>query len=150
MEMRGLENIQLVGLTPVTLTSGAGSLQNLGALHNVTWAGVNYTLENGLQYQSQKPADLVGNQWEAGALILNKPATGLVLGNQLGWVKIGSTWVGIGVPPIVSTVALLPTGASGLRAIVTDATANTFGAAVVGGGSFTVPVFWDGTSWKVG
>jgi len=48
------------------------------------------------------------------------------------------------------TVATLPTGVAGARSFVTDALAPTFGATVVTGGSVGVPVYHDGTSWKVG
>jgi hypothetical protein len=47
-------------------------------------------------------------------------------------------------------VAGLPTGSAGARSFVTNALAPTFGAAVVGGGAVGVPVYHDGTSWKVG
>jgi len=48
------------------------------------------------------------------------------------------------------TVATLPTGSVGARSFVTDALAPTFGATVVTGGAVGVPVYHDGTSWKVG
>jgi len=48
------------------------------------------------------------------------------------------------------TVATLPTGTVGSKSFVTDALAPTFGAAVVGGGAVGIPVYHDGTSWKVG
>ncbi len=38
----------------------------------------------------------------------------------------------------------------GARAFVSDATGPTFGATVVGGGAVKVPVYSDGTNWKVG
>lgn len=50
-------------------------------------------------------------------------------------------------------VAGLPLGSLGLRAMVTDSTqtlAAGIGTAVVGGGANIVPVFHDGTSWKIG
>jgi hypothetical protein len=47
-------------------------------------------------------------------------------------------------------VANLPTGTAGSRSFVTNALAPTFGAAVAGGGAVGVPVYHDGTSWKVG
>ena len=50
----------------------------------------------------------------------------------------------------VGTVAKLPTGGQGMRAFVTDATATTFASAVAGGGANKVPVFFDGTSWRIG
>lgn len=51
------------------------------------------------------------------------------------------------------TVSNLPgASASGLgaRAFVTDANSTTFAATVVGGGSNIVPVYSNGTNWKIG
>lgn len=45
------------------------------------------------------------------------------------------------------TVATLPAGVIGDTAYVTDATAPTFLATVVGGGSVVTPVFYNGTNW---
>jgi hypothetical protein len=47
------------------------------------------------------------------------------------------------------TVATLPTGVTGARAYVTNALAPSYGATVVGGGSVTIPVFYNGTNWIV-
>ena len=60
-----------------------------------------------------------------------------------------------GVIPALTnyTVATLPsavTSGAGARTFVTDATGPTFGATVVGGGAVLVPVYSDGTNWKVG
>jgi hypothetical protein len=52
-----------------------------------------------------------------------------------------------------TTVTKLPAAAdigAGARAFVTDATATTFASAVVGGGSNNVPVYCDGTIWRIG
>jgi hypothetical protein len=51
------------------------------------------------------------------------------------------------------TVATLPSAATsgaGARSFVTDALGPTFGATVVGAGTVKVPVYSDGTNWKVG
>jgi hypothetical protein len=51
------------------------------------------------------------------------------------------------------TVANLPTGADvgfGARTFVTDANATTFRSVVAGGGANTVPVYWDGSDWRIG
>lgn len=48
------------------------------------------------------------------------------------------------------TVATLPTGAEGMRAHVTDATAPTFLAALTGGGAVKCPVFHNGSAWVAG
>jgi hypothetical protein len=67
---------------------------------------------------------------------------------------------GINIAPISITTgltvailnAVLPaaTYGAGARAFVTDASGPTFGATVVGGGAVKVPVYSDGTNWKVG
>jgi hypothetical protein len=58
------------------------------------------------------------------------------------------------LPPITNyTVSTLPSAATsgkGARSFVTDASAPTFGATVAGGGAVAVPVYSDGTNWKVG
>lgn len=51
------------------------------------------------------------------------------------------------------TVASLPSASvagAGARAFVTDSNTATFNATVAGGGANIVPVFSDGTNWKVG
>lgn len=42
------------------------------------------------------------------------------------------------------------TAGAGARSFVTDATATTFASAVVGGGANGVPVYSDGTTWRIG
>lgn len=54
---------------------------------------------------------------------------------------------------IGATVAQLPSAAQegvGARAFVTDATTTTFGAIVAGTGTNPVPVYSDGTNWRIG
>lgn len=48
------------------------------------------------------------------------------------------------------TVANLPAGAAGAKAFVTDATVTTFASIVAGTGANGVPVFFDGTNWRIG
>ena len=48
------------------------------------------------------------------------------------------------------TVATLPTGVTGARAYVTNALAPAFGSTVAGGGTVTIPVFYNGSNWIVG
>lgn len=53
----------------------------------------------------------------------------------------------------VYEVATLPGAATlgaGARAFVIDSSVSTFGSTVAGGGSGKVPVYSDGTDWKVG
>jgi hypothetical protein len=50
------------------------------------------------------------------------------------------------------TYAQLPSavGNAGARAFITDGSSTTFAATVAGGGANKVPVYSDGTVWKVG
>jgi hypothetical protein len=53
----------------------------------------------------------------------------------------------------VYTVATLPSAATsgvGARTFVSDALAPAFGSTVITGGAVKVPVYSDGTAWKVG
>lgn len=47
-------------------------------------------------------------------------------------------------------VSELPTSTVGVRGFVTDANATTFGSVVAGGGSNKVPVYHDGSAWRIG
>jgi hypothetical protein len=56
-------------------------------------------------------------------------------------------------PTITYPVASLPAGSTAALAFVSDSTvaaAGNFGAIVVGGGSFLVPVYRDLAGWKIG
>jgi hypothetical protein len=52
----------------------------------------------------------------------------------------------------VTVAQLLSAAVSGVgaRGFVIDASVSTFGSTVTGGGSTKVPVYSDGTNWKVG
>jgi len=73
--------------------------------------------------------------------------------NRLDALNTQLTASGV-VPSLTNyTVATLPsavTSGKGARSFVTDALAPTFGATVVTGGAIAVPVYSDGTNWKVG
>lgn len=54
---------------------------------------------------------------------------------------------------VSTTVSLLPaanTVGAGSRAFVTDANTSAFGTAVAGGAANAVPIYSDGTNWRVG
>lgn len=55
--------------------------------------------------------------------------------------------------PFAVTVANLPSASvvgAGARSMVTDADSTTFAAVVAGSGANTVPVYSDGTNWRIG
>lgn len=47
-------------------------------------------------------------------------------------------------------VSELPASTAGVRGFVTDATVTTFASVVAGGGANGVPVYFDGTDWRIG
>lgn len=55
-----------------------------------------------------------------------------------------------GVPVTVATLPTASTARKGYRNFVTDATATTFASIVAGGGANNVPVYCDGTNWRIG
>jgi hypothetical protein len=61
----------------------------------------------------------------------------------------GLKWINNGTQTVAALVAAGTAGA-GARAVVTDANATTFHAIVAGGGANVVPVFSDGTNWRIG
>jgi hypothetical protein len=71
---------------------------------------------------------------------------------RLYFTKLNAAVNQLQAPPVY-LVADLPSAADagvGAKSFVTNATGPTFGATVVGGGAVKVPVYSDGTNWKVG
>jgi hypothetical protein len=68
---------------------------------------------------------------------------------------LGQLSTGSGIIPALTvyTAAALPSASTsgvGARAFVSDATVTTFASTVAGGGANKVPVYSDGTNWKIG
>jgi len=53
-------------------------------------------------------------------------------------------------PCLVSELPSASTAGAGVRGMVTDANATAFGSVVAGSGANTVPVYSDGTDWRIG
>ena len=65
------------------------------------------------------------------------------LDNFVGQFALGSVYL-VADLPIAAAVSV------GARAFVTNSSVTTFNLIVAGGGSSGVPVFFDGTNWRVG
>lgn len=93
-----------------------------------------------------------------GSSILQAYSTGFrpVADNAITLGTSGQAWQDVQAHKITTrpkTVATLPVGAAGARSFVTDSTvvaAGNFGAIVAGGGANGVPVYHDGTNWRIG
>jgi len=57
---------------------------------------------------------------------------------------------GHSAPVAVTSLPAAATAGAGARSMVTDATVTTFASIVAGGGANAVPVFSDGTNWRIG
>lgn len=107
--------------------------------NNVTTGSNNTLLGNGAQASSAT----ISNEVTIGdASVTRLRAPGLTL-------NIGLKWINNGTQTVAALVAAATAGA-GARAVVTDANATTFAAIVAGGGANTVPVYSDGTNWRIG
>jgi hypothetical protein len=60
------------------------------------------------------------------------------------------TCTSVQTTPIAYAQLPNPVGITGTRAFITDGSTSTFNATVTGGGANKVPIFSDGTNWKVG
>lgn len=54
------------------------------------------------------------------------------------------------VPTVVASLPAAATAGKGARAFVTDANATTYASIVAGSGANNVPVYSDGTNWRIG
>lgn len=71
-------------------------------------------------------------------------------GEVLTYDGSSGSWINAAAGGGTTTVASLPAGTAGQTSFVTDATATTFASIVAGGGANGVPVYSDGTNWRIG
>ena len=86
--------------------------------------------------------------FDAGDVTLTHSANALAFAGASSGYSFDSS-----VKTLSTVVGSLPSAATvgaGARAFVTDATATTFASTVAGGGANAVPVYSDGTNWKIG
>jgi hypothetical protein len=133
-------NSALLANTTGSNNTGIG----VGSLSSNTTGGSN----TGLGYAAGSQITTGSNNTIIGS---NAQASSATAANE---ITIGNTSQKvIRYPLSYSTVANLPSAATvgqAARTFVTDALAPTFGASVAGGGAVFIPVYSDGTNWKVG
>jgi hypothetical protein len=99
-----------------------------------------------------------GGSWVKGDYCKN---TNISVGQPKGWyctvagIGYASTWVSEGelISPLTVTqlnALAAEVKVEGARGFCTDATVTTFASTVAGGGSNNVPVYYDGSAWKIG
>ena len=138
------------GTTGSPTTTAAGD--NLGGFVIAGYNGTSY-LGSGV----------ISTAWESGAVLSETlPKSTLTLGVAGGGTTLQrATFNSSGVfnAPLLNTttysaagtaIPSASTAGAGARAFVTDATVSTFGTAYTSGGSNSVPVYSNGTSWYIG
>lgn len=166
------------GIVPVTRSinttaplSGGGTLQsdrtlsiNANGVTNALLAQMPAnTIKGNNTGVSATPLDLTQAQATALLNLFTASLQGMVPGSgggTNGVLRTDGTWASsVGASFAAATflatgflvVASLPTASpAGQRYMVTDATATTFNSIVAGTGANTVPVFSDGTNWRIG
>jgi hypothetical protein len=134
------DNNTAYGADALLLATGAGNT-GIGrqAGNNITTGANNTLVGNG----SQASSATVSNEVTIGnSSVTSLRVPGLTL-------TAGAKWINNGTQTVAALVAAGTAGA-GARAVVTDANATTFHSIVAGGGANVVPVFSDGTNWRIG
>jgi hypothetical protein len=133
-------NNTAVGADALLLATGAGNTAvGRQAGDSITTGANNLVLGNGADASSAT----VSNEITLGnASVTSMRVPGLTL-------TAGLKWINNGTQTVAALVAAATAGA-GARAVVTDASATTFHSIVAGGGANVVPVFSDGTNWRIG
>jgi hypothetical protein len=134
------DNNTAYGADALLLATGAGNT-GIGrqAGNNITTGANNTLVGNG----SQASSATVSNEITLGnSSVTSMRAPGLTM-------TVGLKWINNGTQTVAALVAAGTAGA-GARAVVTDANATTFHSIVAGGGANVVPVFSDGTNWRIG
>jgi hypothetical protein len=117
-------------------------------------AGSNQTSGNNniiIGYNAAGSTTTVSNEITLGnASVTNfrVPGVGLIVADNPNTLSTAG-YTNNGESTVADLVAAATAG-SGARAFVTDATSTTFASTVAGGGSNKVPVYSDGTNWKIG
>lgn len=95
-----------------------------------------------------------GNGAATNSIVIGASAVGKGTNTTvIGTTSTTATWLYGVVNSTVYTVATLPaaaTAGAGSRAFVSDSNATTFAAIVAAGGANGVPVYSDGTDWRIG
>jgi hypothetical protein len=129
-----------VGADALLLATGSNNTAVGYAAGNSLTTGSNNTV---IGYDADASSATVSNEVTIGnSSVTLMRAPGLTM-------TVGLKWINNGTQTVAALVAAATAGA-GARAVVTDANATTFHSIVAGGGANVVPVFSDGTNWRIG
>lgn len=137
-----------IGNENVIIGDNTANFLGSGAKNTIIGKSAASTFEQGdnlivIGYSAEPSSNFVSNQITLG----NSSITAFRVPG-LSWTG-GVKYINLGV----LTVATLPaaaTAGAGARAFVSDANATTFASVVAGGGANNIPVYSDGTNWRIG
>lgn len=151
----------------LVLTRPGGAMLTFPGYGSILCSGEFYATRFALGQASTNPAFLTGSI--AGTVRWDTFVGGNFVGFQWGGTSNAFPYLkrnGVGVdflraddtaggfvrvvPVAFANLPNAATAGAGARAFITDSNTNTYNAAAAGGGAFNVPVFSDGSAWKVG
>jgi len=146
----GYDSLRAIGSGGNNVAIGVSSLLVTGSGANNTAIGTQAgdSLTTGsnntvIGYDADVSAAGVSNEVTIGnSSVTSLRVPGLTLTAGLKWINNGTQ--------TVAALVAAGTAGAGARAVVTDANATTFHSVVAGGGANVVPVFSDGTDWRIG
>jgi hypothetical protein len=129
-----------------------GAVTNPGTGLAVSASGALEIADDGVsnaKLRQSLPLSVIGNP-----LNMENGPQDIQAGSDGGFLQRDAGLVVFRYPKLPSfTVATLPVAAgqgAGTMAFVTDATVTTFASVVAGGGANMVPVYCDGSAWRIG
>ena len=143
-------NITSTGtLTSLTVTGALGVTTGIitgdgGGISNVVAANISGTVNTAVLAQE------VINSAQPNIGSVGTLSTLLVSGNITGQSYISATTAIQTTPVVVASLPAAATAGAGARAFVSDANDTAFNAVVAGAGANNLPVFSDGTDWRIG
>lgn len=149
-----------VSLAPASSTAIEINNGTMGTLRDLS---VRKLTANGDEVVANVPALAVTQTWNNAAVtfdavVVDVTNTASAAGSDLIDLRVGGVtqfkaFANGVMAQKTLTVSALPaaaTAGAGARAFVADANATTFASIVAGGGANTVPVYSDGTNWRIG
>jgi hypothetical protein len=159
LNYRNLRNGYVVEGNFVNANTFQGDVANLGAINitangDITLSGAGSNVQGANILSANYIAGTLTTAAQPNITSVGNLTSLTITGNLIsGNANAGNLVIASYIQLTPRTVASLPTAAnagSGTKAIVNNSTTTTFNAIVGNGGGNTVPIFSDGTNWRVG
>ena len=132
-----------------TVTAGTGTFQPI-TISNGNVEAIRIDAVGNVGIANNAPVDSLsvgGNAYFGNNLTVNQNMS--AVGNVFGNIVLAAEFISI-TPTDYANLPAAAIAGAGARAFITDADGITFAANVAGGGANSMPVFSDGSVWKIG